>query len=278
MALDGDGHIALVGAPWAAEDLGAAYAFAGEGSNWTQQAEFVVDNATPYDYFGDAVALDGLGTTALIGRYDPGAYFFGIPPAHLAEPPVDAEPPINEEPPLNTKPVEAATGTSQTSTDGAVQTSATSTPGDGETAGGSAPAAVVANVGSEALSPTAFAAAPRGASALATARYYGANVTYTLNTAVEVRFSVAKVQPGRDGPAGRCLRSTKANRSAGRCIRLVLLPGSFTQAAKAGDNHFRFTGRLAGNRLAVGSYHLIATPIAGNKAGHPATTSFSIVR
>jgi hypothetical protein len=270
VALDSAGNIALVGAPWAEEDLGAAYAFAGEGSNWSQQAEFVVDNATPYDYFGDGVALNGLGTTALIGRYDPGAYFFGMPPIHLTEPPVKTEPPAKTKPPVNTEPLEVTTSVAQTST--------TSTPDAVENAAGSAPTAVVANVGSEALSPTSFAAAPRGASALAATSGHGAAVTYTLNTAVEVRFSVAEVQQGRDGPAGHCVRSTKANRGAGRCVRLVALPGSFTQAGNAGANHFRFTGRLAGHELAVGSYRLTATPIAANNAGHAATGSFHIIR
>jgi hypothetical protein len=86
VALDGEGSIALVGAPWAEEDLGAAYAFAGEGSSWTQQGEFILDDATPYDYFGDAVALNGEGTTALIGRYDPGADFFRVAAPHFPPP------------------------------------------------------------------------------------------------------------------------------------------------------------------------------------------------
>jgi hypothetical protein len=45
VALDGEGNVALVGAPWAAEDRGAAYAFAGEGTSWSQQAEFTLANA-----------------------------------------------------------------------------------------------------------------------------------------------------------------------------------------------------------------------------------------
>ena len=79
VALDSEGNVALVGAPWSEEDFGAVYAFGGEGSNWGQLGEFVLANATPYDYFGDAVALNGEGNVALIGRYDPGVDFFRVP-------------------------------------------------------------------------------------------------------------------------------------------------------------------------------------------------------
>jgi len=252
VALDGEGSIALVGAPWAEQDLGAAYAFASDGPNWTQQAEFVVASATPYDYFGDAVALNGAGTTALIGRYDPGAYIFGIPPVRFTEPPP------------STEPVEPTTGVAQTST--------TSTPGGG------APAAVIATVDSEALSPTAFTPAPRGASALVARSRYGTRVTYTLNTTGDVRFTVMEVQRGRDASSGRCLKPTNTNRGARRCTRLVTVPGSFTIAGKAGFNQFRFTGRLEKHKLAVGSYQLIATPIATDNAVHAAAASFDIIK
>jgi hypothetical protein len=272
VALDGEGTVALVGAPWAEEDLGAAYAFAGEGSDWAQQGEFVVDNATPYDYFGDAVALNGAGTTALIGRYDPGAYFFGIPVAHFAEHPVNAEPP------LSTKPIGTTTGPAQTPNPGAGQTSTTPPPAGVMPTRSGVPAAVLAKVVSEVVSPTAFAAAPRGAGALAARSRYGATVTYELNTTGDVRFTVVEVQRGRDTPAGRCVKPTKTKREVGSCARLVTLPGGFTLAGKAGLNQFRFTGRLDGRKLAVGSYELLATPIAADPARHSATASFSIIK
>jgi hypothetical protein len=44
----------------------------------------------------------------------------------------------------------------------------------------------------------------------------------------------------------------------------VLTVGSFTQAGAAGANSFRFSGRINGARLPVGSgYALTATPAAG---------------
>jgi hypothetical protein len=290
VALDSEGNVALVGAPWAEEDLGAAYAFASEGPSWTQQAEFVVDNATPYDYFGDAVALNGLGTTALIGRYDPSAYFFGMPSAHFAEPPagkelppskeppLGKEPPVTKEPPINTKPLESTADTTQTTTAGAEQTSTATDPGGGAIDLGGAPIAVLAKVGDMILSPTVFPSAPQGTSTLAASSRYGATVTYTLNRTGRVRFTVVEDQRGRDVPAGRCVKLTKANRGPGNCTRLVTLPGSFTQIGNAGANQFHFTGRPQGHKLAVGSYQLIATPMTGDDSGLSATASFRIIK
>jgi uncharacterized repeat protein (TIGR01451 family) len=109
------------------------------------------------------------------------------------------------------------------------------------------------------LSPTVFAAASKGPSALAAARrHIGARVTYTLSKAARVRFRVAKLL-------------------AGRRHRLVTLRGSFTLGGRSGRNSFRFTGRLAGHRLRPGRYKLIATPSAGGRAGRPARASFRIV-
>lgn len=268
VALDGDGRMALVGAPWAEEDLGAAYAFAGEGTSWAQQAEFTIEGATPYDYFGDAVALDGPGSTALIGRYDPGAYFFGVPPAHFGKPPPGATPPA----------AGAGGGGTPTASAGGGQTPATSAPGSVASAAAGPPAAAQAQVGGETISPAAFSAAPHGASALAASRRYGAQVTYTLNAASEVRFTIAEALRGRTAPTGRCVNSARVHRGAPGCTRLVTLPGSFTLAGRAGANRFRFTGRLQERRLALGSYELTATPIAGNPAARPATASFRIIR
>jgi hypothetical protein len=131
VALDSEGNVALVGAPWAEEDFGAVYAFAGEGSNWGQLGEFVLANATPYDYFGDAVALNGEGNVALIGRYDPGVDFFRVPAP---------SPRI----PTGTKPPGTISSNPSTST------SATSPSGGVTTAGGNGPGAAVAEVSSKA--------------------------------------------------------------------------------------------------------------------------------
>ncbi len=262
VALDSNGNIALVGAPWAEEALGAAYAFAGEGSSWSQQAEFVLASATPYDYFGGAVALDGEGNLALIGRYDPGVDFYRVP-TPLVVPPVGAKLPGTH------------TGVEQTST--TPGSSGAPAPSGAPAASGGGASAELAKVGSETISPASFPAAPHGPSAVIAMRRYGAEVAYTLNTASDVRFTIAKVQPGRTSP-GRCARLTKTNYSARRCTRLVSLPGDFTRSGSAGVNRFRFTGRLAGHKLAIGSYRLIATPTAGGTSGNTTPAAFHVIR
>jgi hypothetical protein len=126
------------------------------------------------------------------------------------------------------------------------------------------------------IAPTAFAAASSGPSAAAR-RSTGAKVTYTLNEAASVRFTVAAMRPGRRGSNGRCVKPTKKNRRARACTRLVTLRGSFTRSGQLGRNSFRFTGRLARRKLAPGRYKLIATPSAGGQAGNPTRASFRIV-
>lgn len=272
VALNNVGDVALVGAPWAEEDLGAAYAFATDGTSWTPQAEFIVDDATPYDYFGDAVALDGSGTTALIGREDPGAYFFGVPIAEATEPPVGKSP-------------ETKVGGTETKTDtpevhaGANAASETAQGFDSTKAGTGAlgPVPISVEVSGETLSPRAFAAAPRGASVIdARRRVYGTSVAYTLEAAGKVRFTIAKLQPGRESASGHCARLAAVNFGSRGCTRAVLLPGDFTVAGDSGVNRFLFTGRLDGHKLAVGSYRLLATPVAADSVGH--AVSFRILR
>lgn len=137
--------------------------------------------------------------------------------------------------------------------------------------------ATVAAVRGEALSPRAFRSAPSGPSALASKRGYGTRVTYTLNEAANVRFTVVQPRAGRKGSGGRCVRRTKANHAARKCTRLVPVRGSFVRAGASGANSFRFTGRLAGRKLKPGSYRLVATPTASGKSGRAAQASFRII-
>ena len=64
VALSGD--TALVGRYYGREqslggvpEAGAAYVFTGSGASWTQQAELVSDDNTPWDLFGTAIAIEG---------------------------------------------------------------------------------------------------------------------------------------------------------------------------------------------------------------------------
>ena len=281
VALNGEGDVALVGAPWAEEDLGAAYAFAGEGSNWSQQAEFTLFDATPYDYFGGAVALDGEGNVALIGRYDPGVDFFKVPPPHILSPPPGKEP---TESPTPKEPLEPTVPTAPTGRAGPVSSGPPTTPHPTAAApasgAGTSADAFAREVGASSVTftPESFQAAPHRPSTTG-ARHggYGAEVDYMLDMASEVRFTIAKVEEGRRS-GGRCQAETKANPRAARCVRLARVAGSFTRRGEAGVNRFRFTGRWAGHTLPAGNYRLIATPFAGGEVGHAAQGVFEIER
>jgi hypothetical protein len=138
---------------------------------------------------------------------------------------------------------------------------------------------VVAALGSPKISPTAFPAAPSGASVVAARkRTFGAKVTYTLNEAAGVRFVVVQSAAGRRGKRRACVKPTRKNRRAHKCTRLVTLRGSITLTGHAGPNSFRFTGRLAGRKLKPGKYRLVGTPSAGGRAGRPAGAAFRIIK
>jgi hypothetical protein len=106
----------------------------------------------------------------------------------------------------------------------------------------------------------------------------GTLVTYSLNVAANVKFTVRQKLAGRikgKGSRARCAKPSASKRSGRRCTRVVKLRGSFSQAGKAGANRFHFTGRLANRKLKPGSYVLVGTPAGGAGA---ATTSFRIIR
>ena len=150
------------------------------------------------------------------------------------------------------------------------------TGGGGGGGGGGGP--VLATVGSERLAPSSFPAAPSGPSALSAKRKYGTKVSYTLNQAASVRFTVTQAQSGRRASRGRCVAPTRRNRTARKCTRVVTLSGSFTRTGNAGTNTFRFTGRMAGRQLKPGSYKLVATPRANGQTGRPVGVAFRIIK
>jgi hypothetical protein len=142
-----------------------------------------------------------------------------------------------------------------------------------------APLPPIATIGSLAISPAAFAAAPSGPSALAVRPHrYGAKVSYRLNEAAAVRFTVKQSQPGRKTNLGRCVKPATHNTKAPRCSRLILLRGSFTLTGRLGTNTFLLTGRLAAKTLNTGRYQLVATPNANGHTGRTALANFRIAR
>jgi uncharacterized repeat protein (TIGR01451 family) len=141
--------------------------------------------------------------------------------------------------------------------------------------GGGPPTALISGLR---VSPSRFAAARNGPSAVPTTRRIaGASVTYALNEAATVTFMVVRVEPGRKGRHGRCIKPTKRNRHARTCTRLITVPGSFTLVARTGLDSFRFTGRVNGHKLVPGRYELIGTPSADGRAGQPLQATFKIV-
>jgi Ca2+-binding RTX toxin-like protein len=127
------------------------------------------------------------------------------------------------------------------------------------------------------VTPAKFAAAGSGAS-VAAKRKAGAKVAYKLSEASTVTFTVARKVSGRKA-GKRCVKKTRKNRGAKQCTRLVKVNGSFSGPGNAGDNRFRFTGRLNGKKLRVGKYVLIGSPVdaSGNK-GKRVRARFRIVR
>ncbi|MCA1679393.1 MAG: hypothetical protein LC777_10810 [Actinobacteria bacterium] len=136
------------------------------------------------------------------------------------------------------------------------------------------------------LSDAAFAASAKGASiAKASAAKtkkrkpkIGTTVRYTLSEPAAVTFTVEKAAAGRK-VKGKCVKPTRSNRKKKRCTRYLKLKGSFVRVGLQGKNSFKFTGRLRGARLALGSYRLLAT--ATDAAGNVSSVkriNFKIIR
>jgi hypothetical protein len=103
------------------------------------------------------------------------------------------------------------------------------------------------------LRPTAFKAQPRGGSL-----GRGAKLTLRLSERATLAFRVER--PGRGG-------------------RWTALPGTFSAKAEGGAVTLRFSGRLAGRKLAPGRHRLVlvARDAAGNAAA-PVRVAFRVVR
>jgi hypothetical protein len=130
---------------------------------------------------------------------------------------------------------------------------------------------------------TTFAAEASGPSAYVVRKKapLGTKVSFKLNEAASVRFTVTQRVKGRKGKRGKktvCVKPTRKNRKKKSCTRVVTLKGSFSRSGVAGKNSFHFTGRLNGRKLKPGRYRLVATPSAGGKKGKSISTGFRIVR
>jgi hypothetical protein len=75
VSLTTDGNMALVGANGANSSTGAAYVYARSGSSWTEQARLTASDGAIYEYFGYSVALNGDGSTVIVGAYGKNAAY-----------------------------------------------------------------------------------------------------------------------------------------------------------------------------------------------------------
>jgi hypothetical protein len=127
------------------------------------------------------------------------------------------------------------------------------------------------------LSRTALRAARSGGSVKRGRTRTGTRVSYRLDMAASVRFTVQRVSAGRRN-GRRCVTQTSSNRGRKGCTRHVALRGGFTRRQRAGADSFTFTARLAGRSLKAGRYRLVATASANGRRGSPARRQFRVSR
>jgi hypothetical protein len=96
-------------------------------------------------------------------------------------------------------------------------------------------------------------------------------ISYTLNGAATVKFTLKLLLPGRK-VNGRCVKPTAKNANKPRCVRKQSVHGSIVKTGKLGANSFTFTGKIGGHKLAPGTYRLTATPTGGTSH----TTKFTL--
>lgn len=109
--------------------------------------------------------------------------------------------------------------------------------------------------------PKAFRVTRRGS------RTGGTTISFNLSEAATVRFIIQRRARGRK--VGRkCVAPRPSNRGARSCIRWLKVRGQTELTGVTGPNSFRFTGRLAGRKLAPGFYRAVsvATDAAGNRS------------
>ena len=105
----------------------------------------------------------------------------------------------------------------------------------------------------------------------------GTTFTFTLNTRAKVTFAFTQKATGRK-VTGRCIATTKQNRTKPRCTRTRIV-ATLTFPARQGANTIRFGGRVSRtHKLPTGTYTLkiTATNARGQRSA-PTTLTFTIV-
>jgi hypothetical protein len=125
------------------------------------------------------------------------------------------------------------------------------------------------------ISPTAFRAAGSGPSDRKKGGR-GATVTFRLDAAATVTFTVQRSRSGRE-INGHCRVGSRSHRNAKRCEIWTAVSGSFRITGNPGTNRFMFTGRIGGRKLDPGRYRLVARGHdAAGAHGRLARAGFSI--
>lgn len=128
--------------------------------------------------------------------------------------------------------------------------------------------------------PPRDAAGMSAFSATSAKKKLGTTVSFRLDRAATVVFTVQRAAAGRKVKRGKkttCDRPTRSNRNKKKCTRFAAVNGSFSRSGIAGKQKFHFTGRLRGKKLTPGSYKLIGTPITAGKPGTAVIATFRIV-
>ncbi len=124
------------------------------------------------------------------------------------------------------------------------------------------------------LKPSTFRAAKSGGTVARKRPPIGTTVSYTLSTAATVAIKAQRKATGRRR-GGKC-KKAGAHARGRRCTLYRTVPGSFNVGGIRGENSFKFTGRLSGEKLGRGTYRLVATPSAASRVGAAVSAGFKI--
>jgi hypothetical protein len=136
-------------------------------------------------------------------------------------------------------------------------------------------AAAPGQIQSLAIAPKAFKPVNAGGAVLSAKKKkapVSTTVTYSLSAASTVAFSVERKLAGRR-VGKRCVKKTKSNAGKKKCPRYRKLKGGFSHTGVAGQNRFKFSGRVGSKALKRGSYRL-----TGKTSASTRTANFRIVK
>jgi len=138
------------------------------------------------------------------------------------------------------------------------------------------PVAASGEIQSLAVAPKAFKPVNAGGAILSARKKKKApvstTVSYTLSAAGTVAFSLERKLVGRRA-GKRCVKKTRANRAKKKCALFKPVKGAFSHTGAAGQNRFKFSGRVGNRALKPGAYRL-----TGKTAAASRRASFKIVR